>query len=147
MRDLLRIQDMPVAFTQGNLMSSVMGCTERARHGSTVRTFDNWRHSEQNNARAPCLTNSAKVLLMARFVGLARNQPGLVGLWHRRCTAAEGSKIMANAAQPKNHTAAVTGAGSGLGRDIALGLAAKNFRVFGTALSPREIDDLKNASD
>ena len=54
---------------------------------------------------------------------------------------------MANVTQQKQLTAAVTGAGSGLGRDIALGLAAKNYRVFGTALSPEEIDDLKDASD
>jgi NAD(P)-dependent dehydrogenase (short-subunit alcohol dehydrogenase family) len=54
---------------------------------------------------------------------------------------------MANVRQEKQLTAAVTGAGSGLGRDIALGLAAKNYRVFGTARSPEEIDDLKNASD
>jgi NAD(P)-dependent dehydrogenase (short-subunit alcohol dehydrogenase family) len=32
-------------------------------------------------------------------------------------------------------SAAVTGAGGGLGRDIALGLAAKGYIVFGTALS------------
>jgi NAD(P)-dependent dehydrogenase (short-subunit alcohol dehydrogenase family) len=54
---------------------------------------------------------------------------------------------MANVTQQKHLTAAVTGAGSGLGRDIALALAAKNYRVFGTALSPQEIDDLKQASD
>ena len=54
---------------------------------------------------------------------------------------------MANVAQQKQRTAAVTGAGSGLGRDIALGLAARNCRVFGTALSPQEIEDLKNASN
>jgi len=53
----------------------------------------------------------------------------------------------AGVTQQKQLTAAVTGAGSGLGRDIALGLAAKNYRVFGTALSPEEIDDLKDASD
>ena len=41
--------------------------------------------------------------------------------------------------------AAITGAGSGLGRDIALGLATKGYMVFGTAMSPTEIDDLKNA--
>src|SRR6266404_8280802 len=46
----------------------------------------------------------------------------------------------------KKRSAAITGAGSGLGRDIALGLAAKNYRVFGTALSSQEINDLKNAS-
>jgi len=54
---------------------------------------------------------------------------------------------MANVTQQKYLTAAVTGAGSGLGRDIALALAAKNYQVFGTALSPQEIDDLKQASD
>jgi NAD(P)-dependent dehydrogenase (short-subunit alcohol dehydrogenase family) len=43
-------------------------------------------------------------------------------------------------------TAAITGAGSGLGRDIALGLAAKNYRVCGTAISAEEIADLKQAS-
>ncbi|WP_244546623.1 SDR family NAD(P)-dependent oxidoreductase [Bosea sp. OK403] len=46
----------------------------------------------------------------------------------------------------KQRMAAVTGAGSGLGRDIALGLAARNYRVFGTALTPDEIEDLKRAS-
>lgn len=54
---------------------------------------------------------------------------------------------MADVTQQKHLAAAVTGAGSGLGRDIALGLAAKNYRVFGTALAAREIDDLKSASD
>jgi NAD(P)-dependent dehydrogenase (short-subunit alcohol dehydrogenase family) len=44
-------------------------------------------------------------------------------------------------------SAVITGAGSGLGRDIALGLAAKGYRVFGTAFSPDEITDLKTASD
>src|SRR6202161_1688698 len=43
-------------------------------------------------------------------------------------------------------SAVVTGAGSGLGRDIVLGLAAKNYRVFGTAMSPGEIQDLNSAS-
>jgi NAD(P)-dependent dehydrogenase (short-subunit alcohol dehydrogenase family) len=36
-------------------------------------------------------------------------------------------------------TAAVTGAGGRLGRETALGLAAKGYRVFGTALKPDEI--------
>src|ERR1700731_1681835 len=43
-------------------------------------------------------------------------------------------------------SAAVTGAGGGLGRDIALGLAAKGYVVFGTALSAAEVQDLKEAS-
>jgi len=42
--------------------------------------------------------------------------------------------------------AAVTGAGGGLGRDIALGLAEKHYRVFGTAMSPEEITDIQRAS-
>src|SRR3984957_14889638 len=46
----------------------------------------------------------------------------------------------------KKRSAVVTGAGSGLGRDIALGLAAKSYRVFGTAMSLDEIADLKKAS-
>ena len=50
---------------------------------------------------------------------------------------------MTNANQ---RTVAVTGAGSGLGRDIALGLAAKNYRVFGTAFTLEEIEDLKRAT-
>lgn len=43
-------------------------------------------------------------------------------------------------------TAAVTGAGGGLGRETALGLGAKGYRVFGTALEPAEVADLKEAS-
>jgi NAD(P)-dependent dehydrogenase (short-subunit alcohol dehydrogenase family) len=46
----------------------------------------------------------------------------------------------------RKRSAVVTGAGSGLGRDIALGLAAKAYRVFGTAISSDEIADLKKAS-
>jgi NAD(P)-dependent dehydrogenase (short-subunit alcohol dehydrogenase family) len=46
----------------------------------------------------------------------------------------------------RKRSAVVTGAGSGLGRDIALGLAAKGYRVFGTAISSDEIADLKKAS-
>ncbi len=37
-------------------------------------------------------------------------------------------------AVPRGRTAIVTGAGSGLGVDIAAGLAAKGYRVFGTSL-------------
>jgi NAD(P)-dependent dehydrogenase (short-subunit alcohol dehydrogenase family) len=44
-------------------------------------------------------------------------------------------------------TAAVTGAGSGLGREIALQLAAKGYRVFGTGLLDKELDDLCAASN
>jgi NAD(P)-dependent dehydrogenase (short-subunit alcohol dehydrogenase family) len=43
-------------------------------------------------------------------------------------------------------SAAITGAGSGLGRDIALGLAEKGYAVFGTGMTEAEIEDLKTAS-
>jgi NAD(P)-dependent dehydrogenase (short-subunit alcohol dehydrogenase family) len=42
--------------------------------------------------------------------------------------------------------AVVTGAGSGLGRDIALGLAAKGYIVFGTASAAAEVQDLTDVS-
>jgi NAD(P)-dependent dehydrogenase (short-subunit alcohol dehydrogenase family) len=42
--------------------------------------------------------------------------------------------------------AAITGAGSGLGRDIALGLAEKKYSVFGTAMTQAEVQELKNTS-
>ena len=54
---------------------------------------------------------------------------------------------MSSASVQSRGSAAVTGAGSGLGRDIALGLAAMNYRVFGTALSAAEVADLKQASN
>src|SRR6266567_4701627 len=54
---------------------------------------------------------------------------------------------MADITNQKQRTVAITGAGSGLGRDIALGLAAKHYRVFGTAMSQDEIADLREASD
>jgi NAD(P)-dependent dehydrogenase (short-subunit alcohol dehydrogenase family) len=41
---------------------------------------------------------------------------------------------------------AITGAGSGLGRDIALGFANKGYRVFGTGFSEGEVKDLKDSS-
>ena len=46
----------------------------------------------------------------------------------------------------RKRSAVVSGAGSGLGRDIALGLAVKGYRVFGTAISTDEIADLKRVS-
>jgi NAD(P)-dependent dehydrogenase (short-subunit alcohol dehydrogenase family) len=46
----------------------------------------------------------------------------------------------------EGRAAAVTGAGSGLGREIALNLAAKGYRVFGTALLAEEVDDLATTS-
>ena len=48
--------------------------------------------------------------------------------------------------EPSGRSAVITGAGSGLGRDLALQLAAKGYVVFGTALAPAEALDLKQAS-
>jgi NAD(P)-dependent dehydrogenase (short-subunit alcohol dehydrogenase family) len=53
---------------------------------------------------------------------------------------------MSSPSKHSGRSAAVTGAGSGLGRDIALGLAAKGYVVFGTAVSPAEVEDLKKIS-
>jgi NAD(P)-dependent dehydrogenase (short-subunit alcohol dehydrogenase family) len=50
------------------------------------------------------------------------------------------------AVKQATRSAAITGAGSGLGRDIALGLAEKGYRVFGTALTEAEVQNLKNSS-
>jgi NAD(P)-dependent dehydrogenase (short-subunit alcohol dehydrogenase family) len=53
---------------------------------------------------------------------------------------------MSSTKQHSGRSAVVTGAGGGLGRDIALGLAAKGYVVFGTAMSVAEVHDLKDAS-
>src|SRR6201992_730991 len=53
---------------------------------------------------------------------------------------------MTSTNQQSRRSAVVTGAGEGLGRDIALGLAAKGYVVFGTAMSAAEVQDLKDAS-
>src|ERR1700676_4521346 len=53
---------------------------------------------------------------------------------------------MSSSAKNSGKSAVVTGAGGGLGRDIALGLAAKGYIVFGTAISAAEVQDLKEAS-
>src|SRR5882757_9714604 len=53
---------------------------------------------------------------------------------------------MTGVANQKQRSAAITGAGGGLGRDIALGLAAKGYRVFCTAMAGAEITDLQQAS-
>ena len=53
---------------------------------------------------------------------------------------------MINSSTQFVRSAAITGAGGGLGRDIALGLAAKGYAVFGTAIAATEVEDLKDAS-
>ena len=56
------------------------------------------------------------------------------------------ARTTSHASQKPGRSAAITGAGGGLGRDIALGLAAKGYIVFGTAISAAEVQDLKQAS-
>ena len=41
------------------------------------------------------------------------------------------------------NTVAITGAGSGLGLDLAIGYAKQGYKVFGTAISPQEIESIK----
>ena len=53
---------------------------------------------------------------------------------------------MSNAVESPRPTVAITGAGSGLGRAIALKLAAKGYRVFGTARSQQHVAELAAAS-
>jgi NAD(P)-dependent dehydrogenase (short-subunit alcohol dehydrogenase family) len=48
--------------------------------------------------------------------------------------------------EQSGRSVAITGAGGGLGRDIALQLAAKGYVVFGTAFTPGEVQELKEAS-
>ncbi|MFC3747078.1 SDR family NAD(P)-dependent oxidoreductase [Paenibacillus sp. GCM10012306] len=54
---------------------------------------------------------------------------------------------MTNTYSEKQNTVAITGAGSGLGRDMALGFAKKGYQVFGTALLQAEVLDLEQASE
>ncbi|MDR7127943.1 NAD(P)-dependent dehydrogenase (short-subunit alcohol dehydrogenase family) [Algoriphagus sp. 4150] len=42
------------------------------------------------------------------------------------------------------NTVAITGAGSGLGLELAIGYAKQGYKVFGTAISPIEIEAQKN---
>src|ERR1700752_3722873 len=53
---------------------------------------------------------------------------------------------MSNTSEQSHRAAAITGAGGGLGRDIAVQLAAKGYVVFGTALAASEVQDGKGAS-
>jgi NAD(P)-dependent dehydrogenase (short-subunit alcohol dehydrogenase family) len=46
-----------------------------------------------------------------------------------------------------NRTAAITGAGTGLGKDITLGLAKKGYRVFGTARRADDVAELEQATN
>jgi NAD(P)-dependent dehydrogenase (short-subunit alcohol dehydrogenase family) len=53
---------------------------------------------------------------------------------------------MSNTMELRQPTVAITGAGSGLGRAVAIKLAAKGYRVFGTARSETDAADLEKAS-
>jgi NADP-dependent 3-hydroxy acid dehydrogenase YdfG len=53
---------------------------------------------------------------------------------------------MTQATKQRGPTVAITGPGSGLGRELALGVSAKGYRVFGTAQSANEITEFQNQS-
>jgi NAD(P)-dependent dehydrogenase (short-subunit alcohol dehydrogenase family) len=53
---------------------------------------------------------------------------------------------MSKTLELRQPTVAITGAGSGLGRAVAIKLAAKGYRVFGTARSETDAADLEKAS-
>ena len=53
---------------------------------------------------------------------------------------------MSRTLELRQPTVAITGAGSGLGRALAIKLAAKGYRVFGTARSETDAADLEKAS-
>ena len=53
---------------------------------------------------------------------------------------------MTQAKKQRGLTVAITGAGSGLGLELALGFSAKDYRVFGTTHSANEITEFENQS-
>jgi len=53
---------------------------------------------------------------------------------------------MTQARKQRRITVAITGASSGLGRELALGFSAKGYRVFGTAFSANDIAEFQNLS-
>ena len=53
---------------------------------------------------------------------------------------------MSNTVESPRPTVAITGAGSGLGRAMAIKLAGKGYHVFGTARSPQHIAELAAAT-
>jgi len=53
---------------------------------------------------------------------------------------------MTDTNKQREPTVAITGAGSGLGQELALGFSAKGYRVFGTSQSANEATELQNQS-
>jgi NAD(P)-dependent dehydrogenase (short-subunit alcohol dehydrogenase family) len=53
---------------------------------------------------------------------------------------------MSNTTELRQPSVAITGAGSGLGRALAIKLAAKGYRVFGTARSDQHVADVTEVS-
>jgi NAD(P)-dependent dehydrogenase (short-subunit alcohol dehydrogenase family) len=53
---------------------------------------------------------------------------------------------MKQAKKQRGPTVVITGAGSGLGRELAIGFSAKGFRVFGTSQSANETSEFQDQS-
>jgi NAD(P)-dependent dehydrogenase (short-subunit alcohol dehydrogenase family) len=77
---------------------------------------------------------------------LVRMICALMNVVRRRLSFSAKEPAMSLASNNSRRSAAITGAGGGLGRDIALALATKDYIVFGTAISAGEVKDLKEAS-
>jgi NAD(P)-dependent dehydrogenase (short-subunit alcohol dehydrogenase family) len=53
---------------------------------------------------------------------------------------------MTQTKKQRGPTVAITGAGSGLGRELAFGFSAKGYQVFGTSQSANETAEVENQS-
>src|SRR5258708_29546014 len=95
-------------------------------------------------------TASLETAAMKRSIEFALNRSGgdRTGSAGKAVSITQSDRrhMMSSTSQHSGRSVAVTGAGGGLGRDIALGLAAKGYIVFGTAMSAEEVQDLKDAS-
>ena len=77
--------------------------------------------------------------------------PSTLVAWHRPAEAGaiiprREDLTMATHSAPNSRSAAVTGAGGGLGREVAVQLARTGYRVFGIARNDKDIVEVEAAS-